>query len=119
MIMVIGPNKRYVEAQAKAAAKEARSRAGGGGGRVAASRERSGRAEPPHRQRRIGSHAEDEEPQRHRQALRVTRKGKVLHRKTTGNHMLTKKSGGQRRRVEGMAEVSAEKAKIKRLLGKA
>ena len=51
--------------------------------------------------------------------FRVTRKGKVLHRKATGNHMLTKKSGGQRRRVEGMSEVTAEKTKIKRLLGKA
>jgi large subunit ribosomal protein L35 len=51
--------------------------------------------------------------------FRVTRKGKVLHRKATGNHMLTKKSGGQRRRIEGMAEVTAEKTKIRRLLGKA
>ena len=33
--------------------------------------------------------------------------------------MLTKKSGSQRRRVEGMAEVTAERKKIKRLLGKA
>ena len=46
MIMVIGPNKRYVEAQAKAAAKKLGSRAGGGGGRVAAGRGGSGRAEP-------------------------------------------------------------------------
>lgn len=51
--------------------------------------------------------------------FRVTRKGKVLHQKATGNHMLTKKSGGQRRRIEGNAEVTAEKKKIKRLLGKA
>ena len=50
--------------------------------------------------------------------FRVTRKGKVLHRKATGNHMLTKKSGGQRRRIEGMAEVQGQEAKnIKRLLG--
>ena len=35
--------------------------------------------------------------------VRITRSGKVLHRKATGNHMLTKKSGGRRRRVEGMA----------------
>ena len=49
--------------------------------------------------------------------FRITRKGKVLHRKATGNHMLTKKSGSRRRRVEGMAEVTAEKHKIKRLLG--
>ena len=49
--------------------------------------------------------------------FRVTRKGKVLHRKATGNHMLTKKSGSRRRLVEGMAEVTAEKKKIRRLLG--
>jgi large subunit ribosomal protein L35 len=50
--------------------------------------------------------------------FRVTRQGKVLHRKATGNHMLTKKSGSRRRRVEGMAEVSAERTNIRRLLGK-
>ncbi len=49
--------------------------------------------------------------------FRITRKGKVLHRKATGNHMLTKKSGSRRRRVEGMTEVTAERKKIKRLLG--
>lgn len=49
--------------------------------------------------------------------FRITRSGKVLHRKATGNHMLTKKRGGRRRRVEGMSEVSAERAKIRRLLG--
>lgn len=51
--------------------------------------------------------------------FRVTRQGKVLRRKATGNHMLTKKSGSRRRRVEGMAEVTAtgEKKTIKRLLG--
>jgi len=52
--------------------------------------------------------------------FRVTRKGKVLHRKATGNHMLTKKSGSHRRRVEGMAELPAngEQKKIKRLLAR-
>jgi large subunit ribosomal protein L35 len=50
--------------------------------------------------------------------FRISRRGKVLHRKATGNHMLTKKSGGRRRRVEGLAEVSAERTKIRRLLGK-
>ena len=50
--------------------------------------------------------------------FRVTRKGKVLHHKATGNHMLTKKSGSRRRRVEGMAEVKAERTAIRRLLGK-
>ena len=49
--------------------------------------------------------------------FRITRTGKVLHRKATGNHMLTKKSGSRRRRVEGMAEVTAEHKQIKRLLG--
>jgi len=49
--------------------------------------------------------------------FRITRKGKVLHHKATGNHMLTKKTGGRRRRVEGMSEVTAERKKIRRLLG--
>ena len=52
-----------------------------------------------------------------RKRFRVTRTGKVLHRKATGNHMLTKKSGGRRRRVEGTSEVTAERKKIRRLLG--
>ena len=42
--------------------------------------------------------------------FRITRNGKVLHRKATGNHMLTKKSGSRRRRIEG--------TNIRRLLGK-
>lgn len=50
--------------------------------------------------------------------FRITRSGKILHRKATGNHMLTKKSGGRRRRVEGMAAVTAERTNIRRLLGK-
>jgi large subunit ribosomal protein L35 len=50
--------------------------------------------------------------------FRITRNGKVLHRKATGNHFLTKKSGSRRRRVEGMAEVTAERTSIRRLLGK-
>ena len=52
--------------------------------------------------------------------FRVTRTGKVLHRKATGNHMLTKKSGSRRRRIEGMAEVQAtnEQKKIKRMLAR-
>lgn len=51
--------------------------------------------------------------------FRITRKGKVLHRKATGNHMLTKKSSSRRRRIEGTAEVgSASDAKtVRRLLG--
>ena len=50
--------------------------------------------------------------------VRITRTGKILHRKATGNHMLTKKSGSRRRRVEGMTEVTAERTSIRRLLGK-
>ncbi len=50
--------------------------------------------------------------------FRITRNGKVLHRKATGNHMLTKKTGSRRRRVEGMTEVTAERKNIRRLLGK-
>jgi large subunit ribosomal protein L35 len=49
--------------------------------------------------------------------FRITRNGKVLHRKATGNHMLTKKSSSRRRRVEGMNEVTAERKIIRRLLG--
>jgi large subunit ribosomal protein L35 len=49
--------------------------------------------------------------------FRITRTGKVLHRKATGNHMLTKKRGSRRRRVEGMTEVTAERRNIARLLG--
>ena len=49
--------------------------------------------------------------------FRITRTGKVLHRKATGNHMLTKKTGSRRRRVEGMSEVQGERRTIRRLLG--
>jgi large subunit ribosomal protein L35 len=49
--------------------------------------------------------------------FRITRTGKVLHRKATGNHMLTKKTGSRRRRVEGMSEVQAERRTVRRLLG--
>jgi len=48
--------------------------------------------------------------------FRVTRNGKVLHDKATGNHFLAKKGGSRRRRIEGSAEVTAEKKTIKRLL---
>ncbi|HEX5901563.1 MAG TPA: 50S ribosomal protein L35 [Actinomycetota bacterium] len=50
--------------------------------------------------------------------FRITRRGKVLHRKATGNHFLKKKGGSRRRRVEGMNEVTAERKSIRRLLGK-
>jgi len=49
--------------------------------------------------------------------FRITRSGKILHRKATGNHMLMKKSGSRRRRIEGMAEVTRERRTMLRLLG--
>jgi large subunit ribosomal protein L35 len=49
--------------------------------------------------------------------FRVTRNGKVLHRKATGNHMLIKKRSSRRRRIEGDSVVTAERRTIKRLLG--
>jgi large subunit ribosomal protein L35 len=51
--------------------------------------------------------------------FRITRKGKVLHRKATGHHMLTKKSSSRRRRVEGTTEVgsAADARTVRRLLG--
>ncbi len=49
--------------------------------------------------------------------FRITRTGKVVHRKATGNHMLMKKSGSRRRRVEGVSEVTAERTTIRRMLG--
>jgi large subunit ribosomal protein L35 len=49
--------------------------------------------------------------------FRITRTGKILHRKATGNHMLMKKSGGRRRRIEGMAQVTSGRRTIRRLLG--
>jgi large subunit ribosomal protein L35 len=49
--------------------------------------------------------------------FRVTRNGKVLHRRGTGNHFLRKKSGSRRRRVEGMSQVTAEARVVKRILG--
>ena len=49
--------------------------------------------------------------------FRVTRNGKVLHRRGTGNHFLRKKSGSRRRRVEGMSQVTSEARVVKRILG--
>jgi large subunit ribosomal protein L35 len=49
--------------------------------------------------------------------FRITRSGKVLHRKATGNHFLMKKTGGRRRRIEGMTEVTAERKTVRRMLG--
>jgi large subunit ribosomal protein L35 len=52
-----------------------------------------------------------------RKRFRVTRNGKVLHRKATGNHFLRKKSGGRRRRIEGLGQVTAEARVVRRMLG--
>jgi large subunit ribosomal protein L35 len=49
--------------------------------------------------------------------FRMTRNGKILHRRATGNHFLTKKSGSRRRRIEGTSEVTAERRATRRLLG--
>ena len=49
--------------------------------------------------------------------FRVTPRGKVLHRKGTGNHFLRKKSGSRRRRIEGMGEVKSGARVVKRMLG--
>jgi large subunit ribosomal protein L35 len=50
--------------------------------------------------------------------FRVTRTGKVLHRKATGNHFLRKKRSGRRRRIEGMAQAAPGDAQvIRRVLG--
>ena len=50
--------------------------------------------------------------------FRVTKTGKVLHRKATGNHMLIKKSSSRKRRVTGLAEVGPEARNTRRLLGR-
>ena len=50
--------------------------------------------------------------------FRVTRTGKVLRRKATGNHFLMKKTGSRKRRITGMAEVGPEAQTVKRLLAK-
>ena len=50
--------------------------------------------------------------------FRVTRTGKVLHRKATGNHFLRKRRSSGRRRVEGMAVTKGESKVIKTILGR-
>ncbi len=49
--------------------------------------------------------------------FRVTGRGKVLHRKATGNHMLIKKSSSRKRRITGMSEVRAENDAVRTMLG--
>ena len=50
--------------------------------------------------------------------FRVTKKGKILHGGTNIGHFLGKKSSSHKRRLRKGGEVTAEKADIKRLLGK-
>ena len=49
--------------------------------------------------------------------FRVSGRGKVMHRKATGNHMLIKKSGSRKRRITGMSEVRAENETVRTMLG--
>ncbi len=49
--------------------------------------------------------------------FRVTAKGKVLHRKATGNHMLIKKTSSRKRRISGMSEVRSENETVRTMLG--
>ena len=42
---------------------------------------------------------------------------KVLRRKATGNHMLTKKTGSRKRRITGTVQVGPEAKVVRRLLG--
>ena len=49
--------------------------------------------------------------------FRVSGTGKILRRKATGKHFLTKKTGSRRRRISGMAEVGPEAKTIRRMLG--
>jgi large subunit ribosomal protein L35 len=60
-------------------------------------------------------------PKTHRGAakrFRVTRTGKLLHRRASKAHMLTKKSGSRKRRLEQTGEITVEKRSILRLLRK-
>ncbi len=50
--------------------------------------------------------------------FRLSGTGKVMRRKSSGNHFLIKKSGSQKRRISGMAVVGPEAKTIKRLLGR-
>lgn len=50
--------------------------------------------------------------------FRVTRTGKVLHRRAGRAHLLQKKTSTRKRRLARPNEVTAEKKNILRLLGK-
>jgi large subunit ribosomal protein L35 len=49
--------------------------------------------------------------------FRLTRSGKLMHRRANKAHMLQKKSGSRKRRLERTGEIKAEKRSILRLLG--
>jgi large subunit ribosomal protein L35 len=49
--------------------------------------------------------------------FRVTRNGKVLHRKANRAHLLGKKTSRRKRRLAQMNEVTAEKKSVLRQLG--
>lgn len=49
--------------------------------------------------------------------FRLTRSGKVVHRRANLNHNLGKKSSSRKRRLARNGLVGAEKRSIKRLLG--
>lgn len=50
--------------------------------------------------------------------FRVTRTGKVLHRKANRAHLLGKKTSRRKRRLARMNEVTAEKGTVLRILGR-
>jgi large subunit ribosomal protein L35 len=50
--------------------------------------------------------------------FRVTRTGKVVHRKSNLNHNLKKKSSSRKRRLSRSGELGVDKREILRLLGK-
>lgn len=50
--------------------------------------------------------------------MRVNKNGKVLRRKSTGNHLLQKKSAARKRQFAGVVELTGKPAKnVKRSLG--
>ena len=49
--------------------------------------------------------------------FKLTGTGKVMRRKATGNHFLSKKSSSRKRRISGLVEVDAERKVVRRLLG--
>ncbi|HZA60202.1 MAG TPA: 50S ribosomal protein L35 [Actinomycetota bacterium] len=50
--------------------------------------------------------------------FRVTRTGKVLHRRANKAHLLQKKTSQRKRRLSGTNEVTAERKGILRMLGR-